>query len=145
MEMLTQIMFETFNVPVMYCVGFWRWCVTYSSNYKGYALPHAILCLDLDCCDLTNSLMKILTERGYMFTTTAEREIVCHMKEKLAYVVLDYQKELETVKSSSSVERTLNCVMDKLSERFHCPEVLFWPSLICCWYSRDHLQLHHEV
>merc|ERR1712098_89989 len=69
-EKMTQIMFETFNVPV----------------YEGYALPHAIMRLDLAGRDLTDYLMKILTERGYSFVTTAEREIVRDIKEKLCYV-----------------------------------------------------------
>merc|ERR1719242_2195099 len=166
-EKMTQIMFETFNTPAFY-VAIQAVLSLYSSGrttgivldcgdgvshtvpiYEGYCLPHAVQRLDLAGRDLTENLMRILVERGYSFSTSAEKELVRDIKERLAFVAIDYDAELEKSETSSDLEKDYMLPdgqgMTIGNERFRCAEVLFKPNLIGREHAGIHKLLHNSI
>ena len=169
-EKMTQIMFETFNTPAMYIessavLSLYDYCrevfqftglVIESGDgvshtvpvYMGCALPYATNRLDLAGRDLTDHLLSLLP---YFRRTNDNIEIAHDIKEKLCYVALDYEKEMQTAASSSSLDKSYKLsdsqirhksrsvtpltrpLVDTITignERFRCPEALFQPSFL---------------
>ncbi|KAE8994375.1 Alpha-centractin [Phytophthora rubi] len=121
--------------------------------YEGFTLPHAITRMDIAGRDVTRHLQLLLRRAGYNFQTSAEREVVREIKEKLCYVAFNPTKEeqLEAEKSALAVKDMLSAKTKPSSasgddtsayylpdgtllnigpEKFRAPEVLFRPEII---------------
>ncbi|CAL4904869.1 unnamed protein product [Urochloa decumbens] len=138
-EKMIQIMFETFNVPAMYVANQTELSLYASGNttgivldsgydashavpiYEGYTLRHGILRLDLAGRDLTDSLMKILSEGGA--GDCQDQFLGCEK----SYELPDGQ------------------VITIGAERFRCPEVLFQPSMIGMESPGIHETIHNSI
>ncbi|KAF4320692.1 hypothetical protein BBO99_00005003 [Phytophthora kernoviae] len=121
--------------------------------YEGFTLPHAITRMDIAGRDVTRHLQLLLRRAGYNFQTSAEREVVREIKEKLCYVAFNPTKEeqLEAEKSALAVKDMLSAkskptgstgddtsayylpdgtLLNIGPEKFRAPEVLFRPEII---------------
>ena len=166
-EKMTQIFFETFKVPTfyvaiqavlaLYAAGRTTGIVVDSGDgvthtvpiYEGYSIPHAVLKMLLAGRNLTQYLFKILTERGWNFSTSAEQEIVREVKEKLCFVVPDFQQAMGESLKSNIYDKTYTLpdgqVLTIGNERFRCPELLFQPGLEGHEYEGMHKLTYNSI
>ena len=116
---MIEIMFETFDVPAMY-VAIQAVLSLYASGrttgnvmdsgdgvphtvpiYKGCEFPPRYLARRLGGPGPDQVGINVFTERGYSVTTTAKREIVRDVKEKLCYITLDSDTETKAATENS--------------------------------------------
>ena len=106
-----QLLFETFNVPALftsiqavlslYASGRTTGIVLDSGDgvshavpvYEGFAMPSSIRRIDVAGRDITEYMQLLLRKSGYVFHTSAEKEVVRMIKEKTTYVAPDPKKE----------------------------------------------------
>jgi actin-related protein len=112
-EKMTQIMFETFNVPAFY-VHSQAVLSLYGSGYisgilvnsgfdvtsvvpirEGHAITHAIAQMNLAGNDLTTYLTHLLIDRGYAIDSNIGKATIREIKEKLCYVAHDFEQEMK--------------------------------------------------
>ena len=105
---------------------------------KGYAIPGASTCLKLGGQDLRLNLGKLLQMGSRYEALNHYQNSLEHcrnMVEKLCYVALDFEKEMEcppkkTKAEEESYELPCGSIITLQDEKFRCPELLFKPSLL---------------
>ena len=165
-EKMSEIMFETFEVPALY-VAIQAVLSLYSTGlntgivldcgdgvthlvptFEGFHLPHASIRIDMAGREVTHYLRKLLLENGHVFSTTAENEIVRDIKEKLCYVAIDFEDELESFcnpQQRKSYRLPNGEVISIESEMIKSPEVFFKPSLIDMEYEGVHKLIYNSI
>ena len=144
-EKLTQILFESFNVPsaviatqatlTLIAAGRTTGVVVDS----GYAVTQVVPIVEqkvlsqavdrshLAGAQLSDYLIKLLSEKGMYFTTADERASVNAMKEQLGYVASEATTEKADAKQYELPDGE-RITLD--TECFRCPEALFQPVLV---------------
>jgi actin beta/gamma 1 len=83
--------------------------------------------------DLGYWIQKLLNQRGCAFTTASGRQVVRDIKEKLAYVALDFDEDLRKAATTNDCNASYRLLDGSEiiigNERFRCGELLFQQSL----------------
>jgi actin-related protein len=156
-EKMTQMMFETFDVPEFYvdvqtllslfACGRTTGVVVDCGDdvtqivpiYDSHILPHVVRRLDFAGKTLTNYLSKLLRDE---FNANIGKDLISEIKEKLCHVALDYDSEM-TQESSYKLPdgNSINLGM----ERFKCPEILFQPNLFDLEFKGIHENIYKSI
>jgi len=147
-EKMTQNLFEIFNVPFfyvapqsvlgLYASGRTTGIVVDSGDgvthsvpiYEGYALPHAIMKLDLAGRDVSDYIAKQLKGAGEVI----DRELAQQMKERHCFVAENFESEEKAFKEGYGKDAAYQLPDGKtvnLHElQYKAPEIMFKPELI---------------
>lgn len=146
-EKMTEVMFETFNVPAFYLsnhavVALYAYAsvtglVVDSGEgvtctvpvFEGYALPHAVTKLYVAGRDITDHLTQLLLASGSTFPCILNKALVDDIKKKLCYVALEPKKSLykrpeEVLREYRLPDGNVIYLGDQLQQ---VPEILFAP------------------
>eukprot|EP01083_Nonionella_stella_P065769 172574_1 len=156
-EKTIRIMFETFCVPAvylatqsalsLYALGKTTGIVLQSGEsitrsvpiYEGHCLKNAVRELWYGGRHVVDYFSKLLqNNRGYSFTTSAEREMVRDMKEQMCYVAWDDHKDGET-----NYELPDGEIITVGEEKHKALEILFTPNIMD--NLRDEIGIHEMI
>lgn len=151
-EKSLQIMMETLKVPAyyttypevlsLYSAGLTTGVVVDSGEtvthivpvYECFSMNHVLSRLDIGGRQINAYLKKVLMYNGIKLQTTKEREILTDIKEKLCYVAVDPDSDLQKIEHVNEIETTFKMpdgsVIQIGSQRFKAPEPLFDSQLI---------------
>ncbi|EKE42189.1 actin, putative [Entamoeba nuttalli P19] len=99
----------------------------------GYVIDSAITKIKGNVSGLTEYMSRLLRACGYIYTTSAQMELVRAIKESVCYVALDYDAEMK--KKAKDVMKEFQVPGNEntskfFQERFQCPEALFQPEKV---------------
>nr|XP_021540958.1 actin, alpha skeletal muscle 2-like [Neomonachus schauinslandi] len=161
-EKMSQILFETFNVPALYLANQGVLSLYASGQISGttiesgegmtYFVPiidgcplhQSTIQMDMAGQDLTLYLLQLLTDSGHSLVSTGDWEYIRHVKEKCCYVALDFDKEKLKADSPSYAQKYQLPDGQEITlgqEKFLCPEGLFQADIM----GRNGLGIHMKA
>lgn len=162
-DRMTEIMFEKFNVPALHIAIDAELSLIASGRetgivcdagdgvinvvpiIKGQSISSAIPQVLIAGCDLTDTLIGLLTKRGFSIATRAELATVRDIKEKFCCLTMDLKQEMaknELIPLGDSYQLHDEQNITHIgNERFQCPDALF--NHPC--FGRDTSGIHEAI